>query len=213
MHDVVAEALAVRRGDLLPHLVAARPDRRADRGCESAAAERLDSRRDDSREQPLPAGVEDGDRRRSLACGRGRSAGSRRTSRGAARPARPSRARRRVLAAAARVGAEDTVGVHLVVEREPLDVGAERVAREAAVLVDALDVVAALAAEVERRVGPLAHAADARREPDDVAAGVASGSAELLRPREELVARVELAARRERRREAPGAQRRAPARA
>jgi len=42
--------------------------------------------------------------------------------------------------------------VHLEVEREPLDVGADRVAGDPAVLVDTLDVVAALAAEIERRI-------------------------------------------------------------
>src|ERR1700751_2376368 len=69
-----------------------------------------------------------------------------------------------VLAAHAWGRLEDAGGVHLVVERELLDVGPDRVARKAPVLVDALDLVAALAAEVERRVRPLAHAADPRRE-------------------------------------------------
>ena len=66
-------ALAERRRHLLPHLVAARADRRADRGrsstcrlaerrgCRRRFQPRLHARCDDALEQPAPAGVEDGD--------------------------------------------------------------------------------------------------------------------------------------------------------
>ena len=55
-----------------PHLVAARPDRRADRGGERTAAERLHRGLDDAVEQTAPAGVHDRDRRRSAARARER---------------------------------------------------------------------------------------------------------------------------------------------
>src|SRR5580765_8356639 len=71
VHDVVAEALTVGRGNLLPHLVAARANCRSDRRRDRAAAERVDARSDDAREKPLPARVEDGDRGRPVAADKG----------------------------------------------------------------------------------------------------------------------------------------------
>src|SRR5437016_10282873 len=61
--DVVAEALAEGPRHLLPHLVAARADPRADRGRQPPAGERLGTRGDDAGEEPFPPGVEDGDGR------------------------------------------------------------------------------------------------------------------------------------------------------
>src|SRR5262249_39726195 len=63
------------------------------------------------------------------------------------------------------------VRVHLEVECQLVEVGADRVARDAAVLVHALDLVAALSAAGERGGRTLAHAADARRGDDLVAGG------------------------------------------
>src|SRR3954463_4410365 len=54
--------------------------------------------------------------------------------------------------------------MHLVVERELLEISADGVAGDPPVLVDSLDLVAALAAQVERGAGPLAHAAEASGE-------------------------------------------------
>src|SRR5205085_10279974 len=62
------------------------------------------------------------------------------------------------------LGAMHERRVNLVVQREPRRVGADLGTRKPAVLVDAIDVVARLSAEVERRVRALADAADARRE-------------------------------------------------
>src|SRR5262245_33577141 len=61
--DVAAERLPERPGDLLPHLVAARADARADARGERAAAEGLGGGRRDPGEQPAPPRVDDGDRR------------------------------------------------------------------------------------------------------------------------------------------------------
>src|SRR5204863_5190033 len=60
----------------------------------------------------------------------------------------------------------DQGGVNLVVECESRRVGADFGARPAAILVDALDIVARLAAEVERFVRAFADAPEARREDD-----------------------------------------------
>src|SRR5262249_10695236 len=60
--DIVTEALAEGRRDLLPHLVATGSDSRSDCGRQGSAPERLGACGDDSGEQPSPAGVEDGER-------------------------------------------------------------------------------------------------------------------------------------------------------
>ena len=61
--------------------------------------------------------------------------------------------------------------VNLVVEREPRWVGVDLGACTAAVLVDAVDVVPRLAAEVQRLVRPVADSAGAGREDDLVRPG------------------------------------------
>src|SRR5439155_14676624 len=60
--DVLPEGLTERHCNLLPHLVAARPDARTDRRGELAGADRPHARSDDPGEQATPAGVQDLDR-------------------------------------------------------------------------------------------------------------------------------------------------------
>src|SRR5581483_564027 len=55
--DVCAERLARGRGNLLPHLVAARADRGTDHRGELPRSERAHALRDDAGEQPAPADV------------------------------------------------------------------------------------------------------------------------------------------------------------
>src|SRR5439155_24220261 len=57
-------------------------------------------------------------------------------------------------------------GVNLIVQREAVGVGADLGARAAAVLVHPLDLVSRLSTEIQRRVGPVADAAEPRREHD-----------------------------------------------
>ena len=187
-----------------PDLVAARPDRRPDHGGElGVVAERGDAGRDDPRGEPAPARVQRRRGRRAPARARSRSARSRRRARASAAAARRSRARRR-LAPAPAGGAVHRARVHLAVDGERVRVDAERLAGRSAVLVDARGVVARRAAEVERGVRPLADAADARREATTYARLRPSGSSgsQLLRPLEQVVARVPRRARRRPRRAA-----------
>ncbi len=162
-HDVGAETLPEGRSHLLSHLVTARADCGADRGRKRLRAERFRAGGDDAGEQAAPAGVEDGNGR----CARvDTREGDGQAIRGhgedrQARFVRPEPVG--VLAAHSRCRPQHAVGVHLVVERERLEVGGNCSARDAAVLVDVGDVVAALAAEIERGVRPLAHPADAGR--------------------------------------------------
>src|SRR5262249_4445945 len=60
---VVAEAVAIRTGDVVADLVAARPDPRTDRGRETLASEGRDAGLDDSFEQSHPSRVKQGERR------------------------------------------------------------------------------------------------------------------------------------------------------
>src|SRR5262245_5743942 len=66
-HHGRAETRAVGVGDLVADLVAARADARPDRGGEALAAERRDARLDDALEEPLSAGVQQGERRIAVA--------------------------------------------------------------------------------------------------------------------------------------------------
>ena len=58
-HDLRSKALAVGSRDLLPHLVAARPDRRSHSGSEPSASECGGSALDDSGQQALPADMQE----------------------------------------------------------------------------------------------------------------------------------------------------------
>ena len=89
VHDVVAEARTKRLGDLLPHLVAARPDSRADRGS-GRARHRGDAVFENAFDEPAPADVEDDEPRGAvLACERDREAVRREKSQGSAGLLRP----------------------------------------------------------------------------------------------------------------------------
>src|SRR3954470_14269277 len=165
LNDRCAEARAKRIGDVAAHLVATRPDARPDRG-RKHAAEGDDRRLQDPVNETAPADMYD--RNRGSAAGRPceryrQAVGAHRKDRqGLLFGPEPVAA----LAARARTCAVHERRVGLVVQREPFGVGADLGARTAAVLVDALDLVAGLAAEVERRERSLAHAADARRKDD-----------------------------------------------
>jgi hypothetical protein len=169
-HDVFAEPRAERIADVVAHLVAARPDRRTDRGGERTVVERLHRGLDDAVEQTAPAGVHDRDRRRAVArareCDR-QAVGAHREDREVALLGPEPVA---ALAARTRERAMDERRVELVVQREPLGIGADLRARTTPVLVDTVDVVAGATAEVQRCERPVAHAADARREHDLVRA-------------------------------------------
>src|SRR6266545_326572 len=167
--DLAPETRAERVGDVVSHVVATRTDRRAHRGCERST-ERRSRALDDSRQQPAPTDVEHGDRRCVSVDPRQRdrhAVGAHRED-GQVGLVRPEA----VAGLAPRTGpcTMHKRRVQLVVEREPLRVCTDLCARAPAVLVDALDVVARLAAEIQRRVRPYADAADARREDDLVRA-------------------------------------------
>ena len=130
-----ASKRAGTRGDLLPHLVAARADRRADdRGLRGVRPRRAGAASDDAAEQAAPAGVQ---RRRAPAGrrprARSRSAGSRRSGRASAGPARRSRARPRVRcsasASAIPVGVAATTRVPCCWRRSVAKPGSSRPAR------------------------------------------------------------------------------------
>jgi hypothetical protein len=165
-YDVGAEPLAEGSRNLLPHLVAARADARPDRSGERSGPhgrpagrrrlcrrriqpQRVRPGRDDAGEQAPPAGVEDGDRGlvpvdpgerdREAIGGHGedRQVGFIRPQ--AVRP----------LVTHCRDCLQHACRVHLVVERELLQVGTDRLAGDPPVLVGAVDLVAALTPQVE----------------------------------------------------------------
>ena len=155
--------------DLLPHLVAAGADRRADDGFQ-ARSQRAPGDLDDAVDQAAPAGVDDG-QRRSIPV---RAGESHQHAVGAEREHRhirlvgPEAVARD--AARARLCSVDDRRVRLEADREPLLVRADLCAQAPPVLVHVRDVVARLAAEVEGLERALADAAAPGRE-DDLAAG------------------------------------------
>ena len=156
-------------GHLLPHLVAAGADRRADDRLQ-ARSQRAARDLDDAVDQAPPTGVDDGQRRSipvRASEGQEHAVGPEREHRDArligpeAVTRDPSRARLRSV---------DDRRVRLEADRELLLVRADLRAQAPPVLVDVRDVVARLAAEIEGLERAHADAAASSRE-DDLAAG------------------------------------------
>src|SRR4030095_1003583 len=158
-HDPAAKALAVRGGDFLADLVAAGADRRPDRRGHPPT-ERGHAPLDDAGEQPDPPRMQTAARRRGsvLAGERDRQAVGGERQDGQPRLIGPEPVALDA-ASLALLSAVDELGVNLVVEREPRGLGADLGASPPAVLVDALDIIAGLAPEVQRRVRAFADAA------------------------------------------------------
>src|SRR4051794_9907394 len=137
------------RRDILRDLVAARTDGRPDDRRLVPVAEHRGTGLDDAFREAAPARVQNGERARTV--------GPRDRDREAIRGKREHRLARLVAPEAvalrpAPAGAVHRWRVNLAVERQPFVVDAERRARAAAVLRDALRIVAGAAAQVERLV-------------------------------------------------------------
>ena len=188
---VVRQIGVVALRDLRPDLVAARPDRRADHGrfrrrhrAQRRRPRRRPrrahaSRRADTRESRLTVGRGDGDRQAVGGHREQRQPGARRSrARRPARRARPGSARCTVGECTWRLKRERSYGT---------PIASQAIRRFSST---AHGLVAGAPAQVERVVRRLADAADARRERDDVPGLVPPDHRELLRPVEQVLARV-----------------------
>src|SRR5580765_2171862 len=168
--DPISEARPVGARDLIPHLVAARADRRPDDGGKTGP-EDLCRGFHDPVEQAPPAGVDDHQRGlgavRTGQCDQPAvGAEGQHRDAGLIRPEPVARS-----ASRAGLGAVDDRRVRLEAERQALLVGAYLGTQAAAVLVDALDLVACSTSEVEGLERAFADAALPGREDDLVRAG------------------------------------------
>ena len=163
-----AEALAERLGDLLPHLVAARPDSGADR-CQRRSGHGSNAVRQDAFHEPAPADVEDDEPWSSVLAREddGEAVRGEEAER-AAGPLGPEAVALLEVGAggddSAPVRLEDARAVDLPGHRRRLGVGSDGVGEDAAVLDDPAGLVVGEDAEVQGFEVALAHAPLPRRE-------------------------------------------------
>src|SRR5215203_4544180 len=161
--DSVSEAVPEPVRDLLAHLVAAGPDRRADHRGE-AGADHFSSRFDDAVDQSAPARMDDREGRLRAVRPRHRhqhAVGAESEHRDP-RLVRPDRISRDT--AQAGFGSVDDGRMRLETEGQRLLIGIHFRAQSAAVLIDALHLVTRTTPQVQRLERPLADAPDAGRE-------------------------------------------------